>query len=195
MKVKDDFMQWMSFKIQNGEQTRLWEDNWLGNTSLKLQYLNLYNLAYHKHDIFHKVLNTTPLNVSFRRNLQGNNLKDWLQIVSKVVDVELVQGHDIGIWTLQQNGLFSVHSMYLALMDDKILPINRPLWKLKIPLKVKVFIWLLHRGVHWPREVHCQHGREEPEPETQVVTEDFFYLGLDKYFFSDHFCKPSCKEI
>jgi len=61
--------------------------------------------------------------------------------------VELVQGRDIGIWTLQQNGLFSVHSMYLALMDDNILPINRSLWKLKIPLKGKVFIWLLHHGV------------------------------------------------
>ena len=79
--------------------------------------------------------------------MQGNNLRDWLQVVSKVADVELVQGRDIGIWTLQQNGLFSVRSMYLALMDDSILPINRPLWKLKIPLKIKVFIWLLHCGV------------------------------------------------
>ena len=137
----------MSFKIQNGEQTRFWEDKWLGNTSLKLQYPNLYNLGYDKHDTVHKVLSTTPLNVSFRRNLQGNNLRDCLQVVSKVADVELVQGSDIGIWTLQQNGLFSVHSMYLALMDDNILPINRSLWKLKIPLKVKVFIWLLHHGV------------------------------------------------
>ena len=89
----------------------------VGNTSLKLQYPNLYNLAYHKHDTVHKVLSTTPLNVSFRRTLQGNNLKDWLQVVSKIADVELVQGHDIGIWTLQQNGLFSGHSLYLALMD------------------------------------------------------------------------------
>ena len=78
MKVKDDFMQWMSFKIQNSEQTRFWEDKWLGNTSLKLQYPNLYNLVYDKHDTVHKVLSTTPLNVSFRRNLQGNNLKDWM---------------------------------------------------------------------------------------------------------------------
>ena len=37
--------------------------------------------------------------------------------------------------------------MYAALMDEISLPINKPLWKLKIPLKVKVFIWLLHRGV------------------------------------------------
>ena len=69
----------------------------MGNTSLKLQYPNLYNLAYYKNDTVHKVLSTIPLNVSFKRNLQRNNLKGWLQIVSKVADTELVQGHDIGI--------------------------------------------------------------------------------------------------
>ena len=37
--------------------------------------------------------------------------------------------------------------MYSALLDVRVLPINRPVWKLKIPLKVKFFIWLLHHGV------------------------------------------------
>ena len=38
-------------------------------------------------------------------------------------------------------------SLYATLMDETVLPIIQPLWKLKIPLKIKVFIWLLHRGV------------------------------------------------
>ena len=37
--------------------------------------------------------------------------------------------------------------MYSALLDVRVLPINKSVWKLKIPLKVKIFIWLLHRGV------------------------------------------------
>ena len=37
--------------------------------------------------------------------------------------------------------------MYRALLDIRILPINKPLWKLKLPLKIKVFLWLIHRGV------------------------------------------------
>ena len=37
--------------------------------------------------------------------------------------------------------------MYSALLDVRVLPINKFVWKLKIPLKVKIFIWLLHRGV------------------------------------------------
>ena len=45
------------------------------------------------------------------------------------------------------------------------MPINVPLWKLKLPLKVKIFLWLLHRGViltkdnlakrNWHRSKQC----------------------------------------
>jgi len=42
--------------------------------------------------------------------------------------------------------------MYAALMDEKVLPINQLLWKLKIQLKIKVFIWLLHHGVILTKE-------------------------------------------
>ena len=37
--------------------------------------------------------------------------------------------------------------MYSALLDVRVLSLNKPVWKQKIPLKVKIFIWLLHRGV------------------------------------------------
>jgi hypothetical protein len=37
--------------------------------------------------------------------------------------------------------------MYQAIIDSNILPHNIYLWKLKLPLKVKVFLWLLYRKV------------------------------------------------
>ena len=133
--------------LQNGEQIRFWEDKWLGNTAIKEQYPNLFNLVHRKHDMVQKVLNTNPLSVSFGRNLVGNNLRDWQDLVARVAFVHLVDRPDICVWSLHKSGQFSVHSMYTALLDETILPINKPLWKLKIPLKVKVFIWLLHCGV------------------------------------------------
>jgi hypothetical protein len=39
-----------------------------------------------------------------------------------------------------------VSSMYQTLLDTNIIPDNTSLWKLKIPLKIKVFLWLLYRG-------------------------------------------------
>jgi uncharacterized membrane protein len=37
--------------------------------------------------------------------------------------------------------------MYQALLDLNIVPHNIYLWKLKLPLKVKVFLWFLFRRV------------------------------------------------
>ena len=37
MSVKQEFLKWMTFKVQNGKQTRFWEDKWIGNSALKDQ--------------------------------------------------------------------------------------------------------------------------------------------------------------
>jgi hypothetical protein len=37
--------------------------------------------------------------------------------------------------------------MYQAFLDTNIVPHNSYLWKLKIPLKIKVFLWILFRDV------------------------------------------------
>jgi hypothetical protein len=45
MKVKADFFYCGSFKVGNGEQTRFWEDTWLGDKPLAQQYLSLFNIV------------------------------------------------------------------------------------------------------------------------------------------------------
>jgi hypothetical protein len=42
MRVKDDFFTIGFFKIDNGETVRVWEDVWLGKSSLADQYPSLY---------------------------------------------------------------------------------------------------------------------------------------------------------
>jgi hypothetical protein len=39
----------------------------------------------------------------------------------------------------------SVRSMYQAMLDIDIMSHNIYLWKIKIPLKIKVVLWLLYR--------------------------------------------------
>jgi hypothetical protein len=43
--------------------------------------------------------------------------------------------------------LFSVNSMYRSLLGVQALPYNTLIWKLKLPLKIKVFMWHLYKGV------------------------------------------------
>ena len=48
---------------------------------------------------------------------------------------------------LQDIGSFTVRSMYKHLINQIAMPLNKLLWKLKLPLKIKVFIWFLIKGV------------------------------------------------
>jgi hypothetical protein len=83
----------------------------------------------------------------FRRNLYGPRLVAWESLCHHLANVQLTDGKDEFHWNLLENGKFSVASLYnaLTLFDLPVLD-NKKIWKMKIPLKTKVFSWYLHRG-------------------------------------------------
>jgi hypothetical protein len=72
----------------------------------------LYDIARKKSATVVSVFSTNPLNVSFRRHLDGNNLIAWQTIVAMVSDVQLTGQNDKFSWASQQDGKFLVRSMY-----------------------------------------------------------------------------------
>jgi len=95
-----------------GTQIKFWEGIWLGEKPSIEVYPNLYRLVKRKDDTMANVLQTIPLNVSFRRCLVNENLTSWYDLVSKVVLVNLTNGKDGFRWKLSKNGMFIVRSMY-----------------------------------------------------------------------------------
>jgi hypothetical protein len=61
--------------------------------------------------------------------------------------VELSDQKDSFQWALHQSGAFSVKTMYRALNITHALPFNMHTWSLKVPLKIKIFVWYLYKGV------------------------------------------------
>jgi hypothetical protein len=53
MKVKENFLRFGSFQLNNGSQIRFWEDKWIDN-AFKDQYSSLYNIARRKSDTVEK---------------------------------------------------------------------------------------------------------------------------------------------
>jgi hypothetical protein len=92
-----------------------------------------------------QVLSTTPLNVSFRRALVGDNWDKWLHLVESVLMVYLNDHRDSFRWTASK--IFSVINMYNDLIIKSGTPVNCCTWKAKIPLKIKIFLWYLKNGV------------------------------------------------
>jgi hypothetical protein len=54
---------------------------------------------------------------------------------------------DMFAWSLHQNGCFTVHSLYLAIIANGAVRTNKQIWWLKVPLKIKIFMWYLRKEV------------------------------------------------
>ena len=68
------FLKFGTFIIRDGSQVRLCEDTWLGNSPLRDQYPQLYNIVRKKQDTVADILSTQIPNLSWRRGLIGNKL-------------------------------------------------------------------------------------------------------------------------
>jgi hypothetical protein len=126
---------------------RFWDDTWIRDKPLKIQYPNLYNIAREPHATISKIMATSPLNISFRRALVDNNIRDWLVLVARISHVQLTEGSVLFKWSLTKSGLFTVRSLYQHLIDANPPFQHRKIWKMRIPLKIKIFLWFLQRGV------------------------------------------------
>ena len=118
----------------------------MGQKHLSQQYPSIYNIVRRKNQTVADSLSTMPLNISFRRALVGDNLRLWHELVSKVLNVVLSDANDSFKWTLTKDSNFTVKSMYKDLMQINSLPCKSIVWKLKVPLKKKVFLWYLQKG-------------------------------------------------
>jgi hypothetical protein len=134
------------------------EDKWLGNYSFQHQYPSLYNIVRRKSDTVASVLCIIPLNISFRRYLTGNILLLWNNLAQRIVLTQLRDAEDVFEWNLRQSDQFYVHSMYLALINNGFVDMNKRMWKVRIPLKIKIFMWYIYKGVVLTKDNLAKHN-------------------------------------
>jgi hypothetical protein len=148
LKCKDEFFEGL-FKIGDGVQTRFWEDDWLGNKPLAVQYSSLYHIVQHKKVSIAHVLSHAPLTISFRQALMGNRGSRWLHLARRLVDIHLTNKPDMFVWKLTKNGLFMVKSLYLDLMNDHTKFLRKESYLRKSYLRkiIRIFMWFLHQRV------------------------------------------------
>jgi hypothetical protein len=114
---------------------------------LSEQFPILYNVARWKEVTVREVLLMGSLNLTFRQTIIGDKLTEWNKMTTKIAKARLSSKADSFVWNLHSNGKFSVASMYNAMLVQANYPLLKPLWKMKIPLKIKIFLWYLGKGV------------------------------------------------
>jgi hypothetical protein len=107
--------------------------------------------------------------------------------VAKIVDIQLNEEEDNFRWSLNQNRMFKVNSMYKAMIVRNVWE-NSLLWKLKLLLKIKKFLWYLNKGViltkdnlvlqNWTGSTRCVYCSEK-----ETIQHLFFECHYAKFLW------------
>jgi hypothetical protein len=90
-----------------------------------------------KNVLIHSILSSVSLNVVFRRILDVTKWDAWMQQRNQLIMVQLNDELDMFVWKFTYEDLMNSHSHFPT----------RYLWKLKILLKIKIFMRFLSRKV------------------------------------------------
>ena len=72
----------------------------------------------------------------------------WNNLVSRLATVELSQEEEDEFrWKLDWSGVSFIKSHYLGLINQNTPNLNKGMWKMKIPLKIKIFFFGTALGV------------------------------------------------
>jgi hypothetical protein len=111
--------------------------------------------------------------ITFTRWLTPELNQEWDEILKDASVFQLEDEPDMASWKLENIGKFSVKSTYNALTSSDGGPHFKYIWKVKIPPKIKIFLWLVANDViltkdnmvkqNWKGEPSCYFCRQ---PET-----------------------------
>jgi hypothetical protein len=147
-KVKHLFHWGAEYKVHMGDSVRFWHDTWFGEMPLKIQYKLVFEICQYPNAKVCDFWKDGVWDIPLRRNLHGSVLNEWQELQDALHVVGLDRsGNDEVNWVLDKSRVFSTRSLYDYLnrggVRDKLCDI---LWKCKVPLKIKVFLWqIFHR--------------------------------------------------
>ena len=117
----------------------------MGQTPLRDRYPALFAITVepeiliaraHQHDGWH---------IPFRRALGSQERIEWASLWREIADFSLTSDRDRIRWTLEPSGRFSVRSLYRKLCQGASRKHFSDIWRIAVPLKVRVFLWQLVR--------------------------------------------------
>jgi hypothetical protein len=142
-KVKHLYQWGAEYHVKKGDKVRFWHDSWRGGVPLKIQFQSIFEICNKPDALVKDFWKEGEWDIPLRRSLFGASLAEWNELMTVLHEVQLdEQGQDKVVWALEKSSEFSTKSLYNCLthggVKDKL---NDILWKCKVPLKVKVFLW------------------------------------------------------
>jgi hypothetical protein len=131
------------FEIGNGDHCRFWEDCWLKNVPLKIYYEDLFKMAREPNCFVSDCWRDDSWGMNFKRSLTVQEYNSWLGLLDELNDITLTDNKaDKVMWALDKKLAYTTKSLYRFLTDRGVTSrVAGYIWRSKIPLKIKVFLW------------------------------------------------------
>ena len=151
--IKDLFYRHARHILGDVSNTRFWEYICIDEKAFTDEYPRLYYLSFDHNITVAVCISKGWAGFRFRRTLYGDTLVLWNSLKSTCEEIEIKGGKDKIIWTLMANGKFSVKSLYIQLVASDLRFPQKFLWEIKVPAKIKVFLWLVIKKAY-SQEIH-----------------------------------------
>jgi hypothetical protein len=174
------------WKIGNGKRVRFWEDNWLGHSSLAVQFWDLYIVVNGKTGNVADLWDGHNLKCTFRRTVDSRLGRVWLEIVQIASTFVFSEEEDALIWKFNSNEIYSSQSLYRIINFRGVTPVHSPsIWTLRIPPRVQFFLWLLTKNKNLTRDNLAKRQKVEDKTclfceETETSQHLFFNCAVAK---------------
>ncbi len=137
------------FSIGDGTLASFWNSRWNGDFILRYRFPSLHATARGKHLSVRNWVDrfAASTNLGFDATIAGQAQLEVGQLTTLLDNFQFSNGPDVINWRWSSSGGFTVSSAYLFLVFDGVEDRStRHLWPLKIPLSIKIFVWLAARN-------------------------------------------------
>jgi hypothetical protein len=151
IKIRSIYLAGRTYKINNGILISFWLDPWLGDEPICTKFHILYELAINKKLDVHEAA-TVEWVIQFKIRLPPLIRDQCYSLATQLDGVCLNDNKDNVIWKWTPSRQFTVKSVYMHLTRDENGETYKEIWKAKIPLKIKIFIWMVAQSAILTKE-------------------------------------------
>lgn len=138
----------ISFSIRDGKKVDFWNDIWCDHLSLRISHWEIFDKVTSRNLRVHECWNGNgwrwhKIMAGFSFTSQTDNTLAQ-QFMDSVNALALTNCLDDVRWRWTPSEIFLVRSLYLFVQDGGV-AVKRydRMWKMRSPLKVKIFVWLV----------------------------------------------------
>jgi hypothetical protein len=159
-KIKHLFKLGAKYQLGSGEKILFWTDWWQGEGPLAIKFPRLFDICNSKTILVAQALPISPTTLQFRRSFGLEEMLAWELLVQDLHRFHPSAIDDQVKWALEPGGKFYVSSLYRKINQGPSLPHEKLLWKAKLPLKIKIFLWQMAKGkMPVNEQIHRRHGK------------------------------------